>query len=131
MQTWYLDTSAAVKLILRESESPALMKAVRESRPNLVSSVLLETELRRAVLRNSEVPISAASDLISSIGLFEMDATVYRQAGLIPGSHLRSLDAIHLTCAMLADATFLVSYDSRLLSAAAELGVPTLAPGRD
>jgi predicted nucleic acid-binding protein len=44
---------------------------------------------------------------------------------------LRSLDAIHLATALrLGDAlAAFVSYDERLLAAAAQLGLPTASPG--
>ena len=48
MKRWYLDTSAAMKLIKRESESTALTERLRADRPDLISALLLETELRRA-----------------------------------------------------------------------------------
>lgn len=54
-------------------------------------------------------------------------------AAAYPDPALRSLDAIHLAT---GDAVFgtqltaFVSYDERLLTAAAALGLPTAAPGR-
>jgi hypothetical protein len=48
---WYLDTSAAVKLCVREAETDAMAEAITEEQPRLVSAQLLETELRRAASR--------------------------------------------------------------------------------
>ena len=48
MSTWYLDTPAALKLILEEAESAALIEAINAERPTLAASYLLETELRRS-----------------------------------------------------------------------------------
>lgn len=129
MESWYLDTSAAAKLFIDEPETRALAAAITESKPELCSSALLEAELRRVAHRNPEVPLSEVTRLLSSIVIYELDMIVYRQAGLLPGPDLRSLDAIHLACAITLNAKYLVTYDKRLLSAAADLGIPTLAPG--
>lgn len=54
-------------------------------------------------------------------------------AAAYPDATLRSLDAIHLATAHAVFGTLLtafVSYDDPLRSAAAELGLPTVAPGR-
>jgi predicted nucleic acid-binding protein len=48
---WYVDTSAAMKLIVDEAESDAAASAIDAERPDLVACILLETELRRAVDR--------------------------------------------------------------------------------
>ena len=131
MSTWYLDTSAAIKLILRESETPALLSAIQSEQPWLVSSALLETELRRAALRNPMVTQGDVVTLLTSLDILEIAGPVYRQAGLLPGIHLRSLDAIHLACALVLDASAVVSYDKRMLEAATQVGLPTLSPGQD
>ena len=39
MKRWYLDTSAAMKLIKRESESTALTERLRADRPDLISAL--------------------------------------------------------------------------------------------
>ncbi|EFS73938.1 hypothetical protein HMPREF9621_01777 [Cutibacterium modestum HL037PA2] len=51
MIRWYLDASAAAKLMVAESESAALIDEINRSQPHLVASLLLETELRRMVHR--------------------------------------------------------------------------------
>ena len=47
---WYLDTSAAIKLLVDERESADLAEHIDAGQQELVSAILLETELRRAVL---------------------------------------------------------------------------------
>jgi predicted nucleic acid-binding protein len=54
-------------------------------------------------------------------------------AATYPDPALRSLDAIHLATAHAVFGTMLtafVSYDERLLAAAATFGLPTAIPGR-
>ena len=43
---WYLDTSAALKLLVNEAESEALAAAITTANADLCGSRLLETELR-------------------------------------------------------------------------------------
>ena len=44
MSIWYLDTSAALKLVVEEPESDALAQAIDREQPDLVACWLLETE---------------------------------------------------------------------------------------
>lgn len=48
--------------------------------------------------------------------------------GLLPGGHLRSLNALHLTAALRVDADIMVTYDQRQADAAETAGLPVLAP---
>ena len=54
--------------------------------------------------------------------------SLFYEAGLLPGRHLRSLDALHLATAVRVDATAVVAYDHRLLEAARSLGLETMSP---
>lgn len=54
--------------------------------------------------------------------------SLFHEAGLLPGTHLRSLDALHLATALHVDADTLVAYDTRLLEAARSLGLGTHSP---
>lgn len=51
MNLWYLDTSAALKLVVEESESEALAQGIDREQPDLVACWLLETRCggRRSV----------------------------------------------------------------------------------
>lgn len=65
-----------------------------------------------------------------------MDDTVLATAAAYADPMLRTLDAIHLASAQSLvleglPLTALVTYDKRLLSAAASIGLPTAAPGAD
>ena len=51
MSRWYLDTSAALKLLVEEAESAVLARTIDEEQPDLVACLRLETELRRACRR--------------------------------------------------------------------------------
>jgi predicted nucleic acid-binding protein len=126
----YLDTSAAVKLLMAESESPAL-RVWLNGRPVRASSALLRVELIR-VVRRAGLPrlLPQAKRLLTSVHLIRLDDTLLdRAAGLDP-TEFRSLDSIHLAAAVSLgdDLAAVVSYDDRLLVAAASLGLPTATP---
>lgn len=51
MSLWYLDASAALKLLVEEPESEALAQSIDREQPDLVACWLLETEMRSAARR--------------------------------------------------------------------------------
>jgi predicted nucleic acid-binding protein len=126
----YIETSAAAKLLVDEPASGRL--AVRlddavDSDDALVSSTLLETELRRLAVR-VDLAQTAVTHLLERFDLVETDRSLYREAGLLQGRHLRSLDALHLAAALRVDADVMVTYDHRQADAATATGLPVLAP---
>ena len=125
----YLDTSAAVKLLVDETESDALAGYLDEigDEQDLASSALLETELRRLAVRLG-LDQSAVTDLLARVDLVDPPRSLFHEAGLLPGTHLRSLDALHLATALRVDANVLVAYDGRLLDAARSLGLGVHSP---
>ncbi|MDR2373228.1 MAG: type II toxin-antitoxin system VapC family toxin [Bifidobacteriaceae bacterium] len=129
MTLWYLDTSAALKLILAEAESAALIDALDAARPELAASFLLETELRRAAHRSPDFGQAEASAILDRVTLHEAPPALFLQAGLMPGPALRSLDAIHLATAISIGADQVVSYDRRQVAAAGEIGLVVVSPG--
>lgn len=131
MTVWYLDTSAAIKLLLEESESATLAGAIEHEEPRLVAGWLLETELRRVAVRHDLLSQSEVTRLLEGVDLFEMPRSAYRDAGLIPGAHLRSLDALHLATAARLRVRAVVTYDRRMADAAHDIGLTVLNPGAD
>lgn len=123
-----MDASAAAKLLAAEAETTALEDFLTEqSDAEFVSSVLLETELRRTAWRNGASQ-QEVSDVLAGIDLVGAPRATFQEAGLLPVSGLRSHDAIHLATALRVEATTLLSYDRRLLGAARSLGVATATP---
>jgi predicted nucleic acid-binding protein len=126
----YLDTSAAVKLLMRERESPALRRWLR-GRPQRASAALLRVELVR-VVRRAGLPrlIPETRKLLAGVHLIRLDDALLDRAADLDPTDLRSLDSIHLAAAASLgdDLAAVVSYDDRLLVAAAALGLPTATP---
>jgi uncharacterized protein len=130
----YLDTSALMKLIRREPESDALADWLDDqATAPWVSSTLIEVELPRALRRVEPSLLADIPKIVARVSLYEIDDLVRAAAAAYPETTLRSLDAIHLATGDAVFGTLLtafVSYDERLLNAAAAAGLPTAAPGR-
>jgi predicted nucleic acid-binding protein len=126
----YLDTSAALKLVAPEAETPALelWVAERAGVPR-VSSRLLRIEMLRSVARGAPGRVSRANVILSSVVLVSID-DIAPTAEVIGDRMLRSLDAIHLATAheLRTELTAFVCYDKRLGDAARALGLPVEAP---
>lgn len=129
MSRWYLDTSAALKLLVEEAESDALAREIDAAAPDLVACWLLETELRRAAQREPVLTQQDVSDLLDGVDLYEVPSSLFREAGLLPGANLRSLDALHLAAAVRIGVEHVVTYDLRMIASARLLGVGVLSPG--
>jgi predicted nucleic acid-binding protein len=126
----YLDSSALVKLVVREPESAALFRFL-EAHPERVSSALARVEVVRAVRRlpRSAAAVERAALVLDRVALVPIDGEVLANAATLDPSTLRSLDAIHLGTALtlpLLDA--FVAYDGPLLDAAVQLGCETVSP---
>ncbi len=128
----YVDTSAAMKLLIDEDESEALADHLERSRraasDTLVASLLLHTELHCAANRRPElVQPDAVADVLSAFELIDVESGDLTTAPLLPG-RLRSADAIHLATALRIDARSMVVYDDELRSAATTAGIEVLSP---
>lgn len=125
----YLDSSALVKLVVREPESRALRAYLRRD-PERLSCGLARTEVLRAVRPLGPLAIETARRLLRAIDLVSLDEALLDAAGVLEPLGLRSLDAIHLAAAQLVAPALaaVVTYDRRMAAAAASLGFPVVAP---
>lgn len=125
----YVDSSAIVKTIIKEPQSAALRRQLRQFDSH-VSSGLARTEVIRAVRRADIEALPRAYDALGKITFIEVNAVLLDAAGQIEPAAIRSLDAIHLAAARLVadslDALF--TYDTRMTEAAKSLGFAVLAP---
>jgi uncharacterized protein len=122
----YIETSAAAKLLIEEEASARLAEHLDALPEAPVSCLVLETELRRLAVR-VELPQTAVTALLERFDLLETDRSLYREAGLLPGRNLRSLDALHVAAALRLNADVMLSYDRRQIAAAEAVGLPTTA----
>jgi predicted nucleic acid-binding protein len=127
----YIDTSALVKLLFDEPESPALADwlTLKTEIPK-ISSDLSTIELLRTCRRIDDSLADDARRLLNGVDLVPIDHAIIEQAAILAPRDLRSLDAIHLASALSLneDLTEFVAYDLRLCSAAAKVGLPVVSP---
>lgn len=79
----YVDTSALAAPLLEQLETDALIAWLDETPDALGSSDLLETELRRVVIRE-DLNQEDVTRLLEGAGIASFDRAVYRSAGLLP-----------------------------------------------
>lgn len=124
----YVDTSALGALLVDQPESEALAAWLDEAVVELVSSDLLETELRRLAVREG-LDQTSVTALLEGVSIAALDRAVHRSAGFLPMPYLRTLDALHLEAALRLDAAAVLTYDHRLSEAARAVGLDVIAPG--
>lgn len=125
----YLDSSALVKLVLPEPESPAL-RAELVNWPRRAASALVRTELVRACTRIDGEAREKARRLLDGLTLVAISDDLLDAAAAVKPQSLRTLDAVHLATALKLDSALgaLVTYDERLAEAAGRANLPVLAP---
>jgi predicted nucleic acid-binding protein len=125
----YLDSSALVKLAVREPESAALRRYLRGRRP-LVSSGLARTEVLRALLPGGPDALARGQDVLRRLELVRVNDHLLSAAGLLPPAELRLLDALHLATArhLESDISVIVTYDERMAAAGKALGFRIVQP---
>ena len=125
----YLDSSAVLKLAVREAESTALRRHLRRKRP-LITSALSRTEVARALLPFGAGVVARGDDVLRRLDVIRINDRILRAAGALLPLELRLLDAIHLATAIEigADLARLCTYDERMAAAAVDLGLTVVAP---
>jgi predicted nucleic acid-binding protein len=127
---WYLDTSAAAKLVVAETETPALLAWIDHTSDPVVACDLLRTELLRAVRRVAPDRTTRARAVLDSVTLLTLATSMFERAAFLDPVGLRILDALHLAAALDLgdDLDGIVTYDARLREAASALGMTVVAP---
>lgn len=125
----YLDSSAIVKLAVREPESLALRRYLRRRQP-VVSSALARAEVLRALLPAGDAAVNRGRAVLQRIDLIRVNDRILNAAGVLRPPELRSLDAIHLATAqeLGSELGTLVTYDERMAAAAKQLGYRIAQP---
>ena len=129
--TAYVDSSALLKLAVREPETAALEDDLA-GRDGLVVSRLAFVECRRAAQRASHRRVLETVDqILDAIYLIEVTPAVLDAAAAADPALLRSLDAIHLATALsVGDPRMeVITYDRRFADAARANGLIVVQPG--
>jgi uncharacterized protein len=145
---YYLETSALVKLYVREAGTERLLElAARSSDSRLVILSLAQVELRSAIRRrerNGEIPSAVATGLLEAfarhlqtrfVNQGVTDYVLDRAIALVDHHALRAFDAVQLagylvlrTATPGAEAPTFVCSDRDLLAAAKQEGAAILNP---
>jgi predicted nucleic acid-binding protein len=128
---FYIDTSAALKLLAEESHSRAFASFYDKSTgASWVSSTLLRIEVIRAVNWVMPAALPDARALLLAFDYVSIDDEIVDGVMNEPDRMLRSLDAIHLATARVLgpDLDGLATYDDRLAAAAKDAGIPIVDP---
>jgi predicted nucleic acid-binding protein len=128
---YYADTCAVIKLLVEETDSKAFAAFYdAHADAEWVSSALLRIEVTRAVARAMPALLPDARDLLLAFSCIAIDDDIVEGAMNEPDRGLRSLDAIHLATArvLAPELDGLVSYDDRLVRAAADAGLDVVSP---
>ncbi len=132
----YLDSSAALKRAIAESESADLIATLDKHHADgdvLVASSLAWVEVARALRSLHSATLAEVADdvdtALSGVAEHPLVAEVVALARRVNPAVLRSLDAIHLASALLLDADVMLTYDQRLATACLEGGLAVAAPG--
>ena len=129
--TAYIDSSALLKLVVREAETPAL-EAYLAGCDGVVASRLVVVECLRAARRASHVRLlQTVQQVLEAVYLLEITPAILEEAAMAGPPLLRPLDAIHLATALSIDDPELavIVYDERLAEAARAAGLTVVQPG--
>lgn len=123
----YVDTSALLKRVFIEEESPQVRAMLRERSTAgelIASSDLAWVEVARALSRAGVTEVSEVLHAAcTGVARQPLTPAVLQRARTIGPAGLRSLGAIHLSAAITLGAVEMLTYDRRLAKAAESLGV--------
>lgn len=127
----YADSSALLKLVVSEPESPVL-ESYLERADRVFSSEITDVEVVRVARRlEGERGIAKANEVLEKVSLLEFDSQARQRAKDLEPTTLRSLDAIQVAAALhlqYAEVVF-IGYDKRLQEAAKAAGLKIESPG--
>jgi uncharacterized protein len=128
----YADTSALVKLVVAEAETASLVAWLRSDDRTVITADLTRTELMRAVLRSAPRRATRVRDVLDGVSVVSLTPAVLEAAGRLTPPTLRSLDAIHLSAALVHadELASVLTYDERMSAGAAQHGLRVETPGR-
>ena len=128
MRDIYIDSSAILKMIIKEKESDAIIALARA---RFITSEISRVEVIRAVLRYQPSALKSAEQVLKNINYVRIDSQTLVQAERLPDRiNLRALDAIHIAVAakMGLKINSILTYDKQMAKAAKALGFEVMAP---
>ena len=127
--SWYIDSSAILKLLISENESSALAEFLDAP---VKTSAISRVEVIRSLHRISPEKITEGEEALSRIEMIPISSPILILAEKFPTTiTLKSLDAIHVATVVFLNKTIrgLITYDKAMIKNAKELGIKTISPG--
>ena len=127
--SWYLDSSAILKLLIAEKESAALTDFINFT---IKSSVLTRVEVIQTLHKIAPEKTADAKEILAGIDVTPLNSAVLNIAENFSSSiTLRSLDALHVATVLFLEKTVegLLTYDKQMIANAKLLGIKTISPG--
>lgn len=127
----YVDTSVLVAVLApEEARHPQARRWIARRASQVVTSVVAEVELGRALSRRQapDALVVAGQRLLAGCELVDVTAQIRSTAVDVQPTAVRSLDALHVATALVAEVGSFASYDARQLLAAEEAGLATVVP---
>ncbi len=126
----YFDTSALVKLIRAEAETPSFQQFLLDNSHEMyATSAIGIIEIHRAAMRIGAPAQMRAFEVAEAFGTLALTPGILARAAAAEPSSLRTLDAIHISTALLTEASLLVTYDHRMVESARLYKLRVISPG--
>ena len=126
--SWYLDSSAILKLIIDESESAAMRNVFND---RCATSVIARIEVVRNIRRVEPAALASAQEILGRIAMIPLNESALKTAEAITAStNLKSLDCIHIGSMISSPIPLqgIITYDKAMAANAEILGIKVLSP---
>ena len=127
--SYYLDSSAILKLIIKEAESDSLRKFINTK---VITSALSRVEVIRTLSLNDESLIIAGQMVLEKFELMPLSRPILTIAENFSSQiTLRSLDALQVASVIFLSPMVksLITYDKNMIKNAKALGISVVSPG--
>ncbi len=127
--SWYIDSSALLKLLIVEKESAALTDFIDFT---IKSSVITRVEVIRTLHRIAPEKIAEAQIILAGTDLIPVNPAILNVAeNFTPSITLKSLDALHVATVLFLNKSIegVITYDRQMIKNAKELGIKVVSPG--
>ena len=127
--SWYIDSSAILKLLIFEKESTVLAQFLDVP---VKTSAISRVEVIRSLNRISPEKIAEGQAALYRFEMIPVSSSILSLAENFPAViTLKSLDAIHVASVVFLNKTIrgLITYDKAMIKNAKELGIKVVSPG--
>ena len=127
--SWYIDSSAILKLLISEKESIALAEFLDAP---VKTSEISRVEVIRSLNRISPEKIADGQAALSQFEMIPVNSSILILAENFPAAiTLKSLDALHFATVVFLNKTIsgLITYDKAMIKNAKLLGIKVVSPG--